>query len=127
MKQASDFDNVLWGLVNFKHHTLGFLKDRGYLISSSVEMQDTGPETGTLVVRGFLRGQGLDPDQLLHIPGQGHFRISKIVTSADPFSENSNTVSTHLHSSTVLTNNTYSPLIILLIRDVKLICVITIM
>ena len=46
MRQTSDFDNALWGLVNFKHHTLGFLKDRGYLISSSVDWQDTGSETG---------------------------------------------------------------------------------
>jgi len=89
MREASDFDNALWGLVNFKQHTLGFLRERGYLISSSVELQDTGPETGTLVVRGYLRGQGLDPNQLLHIPGHGHFRVHKIVTSPDPFSETS--------------------------------------
>ena len=51
MRQTSDFDNVLWGLVNFKHHTLGFLKDRGYLISSSVDWQDTGSETGRVFCR----------------------------------------------------------------------------
>merc|ERR1719403_551792 len=81
ISQTSDCDQVLWGLVNFKQHSLGFLEERGYLISSSVDLQDQGPETGTLVIKGYLRGRGLDPDQLLHIPGHGHFRIVKIVTS----------------------------------------------
>ena len=35
-------------------------------------------------VSGYVRGRSMGADQLVHIPGLGHFKIEKICSAADP-------------------------------------------
>ena len=39
---------------------------------------------GTLVVTGFLRGENLDVNRLIHIPNLGDFQVEKIEGPVDP-------------------------------------------
>lgn len=54
--------------------------NRPHLFSEQVEYAD-----GTLKLTGFLRGVGLDVNQLVHIPGLGDFQLEQIDGPADPY------------------------------------------
>ena len=40
---------------------------------------------GTLKLEGYVRGQSLNVNGLMHIPGWGDFQISQIVVTSDPY------------------------------------------
>eukprot|EP00884_Botryococcus_braunii_P001387 jgi/Botrbrau1/11249/Bobra.0038s0021.1 len=42
------------------------------------------PSMGTLVVRGYIRNQGLSANQLVHVPGAGDFQIAQICGPQEP-------------------------------------------
>ena len=41
--------------------------------------------TGTLKVSGYIRGQSLSVNSLVHIPGWGDFQMSQIDAPVDPY------------------------------------------
>lgn len=41
--------------------------------------------TGTLRIHGYLRGQPLSVNSLVHIPGWGEYQMSRIYSRADPY------------------------------------------
>lgn len=43
------------------------------------------PEMGTLKVTGFLRGNPLDVNNLVHIPGLGDFQMNQIDAAVDKY------------------------------------------
>lgn len=76
----SDALNVLRkigaGKKNVQHNRM----NRPHLFGEQVEY-----EAGTLKVTGFLRGVGLDVNQLVHIPGLGDFQLNQIDGPNDPY------------------------------------------
>lgn len=76
----SDALNVLRkigaGKKNIQHNRM----NRPHLYGEKVEYAE-----GSLKVTGFLRGVGLDVNQLVHIPGLGDFQLDQIDGPADPF------------------------------------------
>ncbi|KAK9324979.1 hypothetical protein V1517DRAFT_315667 [Lipomyces orientalis] len=58
---------------------------RAYILADRA-WYDRSPESntgGALVVEGVVRGQKLNPDRLVHIPGFGDFQVDKICAAAD--------------------------------------------
>lgn len=44
-----------------------------------------GANSGTLAISGYLRGQSLSVNSLVHIPGVGDFQMSEIWSPGDPY------------------------------------------
>ncbi|KAL1139180.1 hypothetical protein AAG570_009239 [Ranatra chinensis] len=59
---------------------------RPHLLAEHVEFIETSPGNGTLKVIGYLRGQTLSVNSLIHIPGWGDFKMSRIELAPDSFS-----------------------------------------
>ncbi|XP_028937750.1 pre-rRNA-processing protein TSR1 homolog [Ornithorhynchus anatinus] len=81
---------LLRQLANQKQRHLAFRDRRAYLLAHSVDFIP-GQESrlvGTLKVTGYVRGQTLDVNSLLHIVGHGDFQMRQIDAPADPFSLN---------------------------------------
>lgn len=59
--------------------------ERPYMLADNVywEGDDSVEQRGHLVVEGYTRGMGFNPDRLVHIPGFGDFQIAKIVKTAE--------------------------------------------
>lgn len=54
-------------------------------VPSCVVLRAQGAGSGTLLLRGFVRGGGLSANGLITIPGAGDFQISKIEGPKDPY------------------------------------------
>jgi len=83
LDDKTQLHRVLWELSNFKQSKLSFRAHRSYMITSDVDFEQTSDTAGTLQVTGYLRGRGLSADQLVHLPGLGHYKISKIELARD--------------------------------------------
>lgn len=83
LDDQSQLHRVLWELSNFKQTKLSFRTHRAYMITSEVDFEQTSETTGTLQVTGYLRGRGLSADQLVHLPGMGHYRVCKVELARD--------------------------------------------
>ena len=55
---------------------------RSYLMAEKVSYEGDGP-VGSLKVTGYVRGQCLSADRLVHIPGVGSFQIDKIESAVE--------------------------------------------
>lgn len=74
---------------------LHFRDTRPYILGENYQFipNETLPESkdvegsgyGTLKLTGYLRGQSLNVNQLIHIPGWGDFQMSQIDSSDDPY------------------------------------------
>jgi len=51
----------------------------------SINLQSEG--TGVLKVSGYVRGQSLSANQLVHLPGHGDFQLLQIDTATEPYPE----------------------------------------
>ncbi|CAG5132552.1 unnamed protein product, partial [Candidula unifasciata] len=75
-------------LANLAQQKVHYRDCRPYLLAENVEfVTDTldQPSLGTLKVSGYLRGQDLDVNQLVHVPGWGDFQMSQIDETCDPY------------------------------------------
>jgi len=73
-------------IMDIKLKAIAWRTERSYLLGCEAELQPTESDNGatsTLKVSGYLRGKPLDVHQLVHIPGQGSFRMSRIELSID--------------------------------------------
>lgn len=70
-----------------KKNTLLNKDNRPHLHADDVEYVANAetPEYGTLKVTGFLRGNPLDVNNLVHIPGLGDFQMNQIDTAEDKY------------------------------------------
>lgn len=59
--------------------------DRPYMLADNIhwEAEEIGGQKGHIVVEGYARGKGFNPDRLIHIPGFGDFQVSKIVKAPE--------------------------------------------
>lgn len=59
---------------------------RPYMLAEAItyELDSEESSSGTLKVSGYIRGQPLNVNGVVHIPGWGDFQMSKITSSPDP-------------------------------------------
>ncbi|XP_009463464.1 PREDICTED: pre-rRNA-processing protein TSR1 homolog, partial [Nipponia nippon] len=81
---------LLRHLATQKQRRLAFRDRRAHLLACTAEFVP-GQESdlvGTLKVSGFVRGQTLDVNSLVHIVGHGDFQMSQVDAPPDPLSLN---------------------------------------
>ncbi|KAM9321008.1 pre-rRNA-processing protein TSR1 homolog [Gastrophryne carolinensis] len=83
---AAEAGILLRQMATQKQRHLAFRSRRSYLLAQKVDFQpsDTGL-MGTLKVSGYVRGQELDVNGLVHIVGFGDFQMSQIDAPPDPY------------------------------------------
>ncbi|CAH3023579.1 unnamed protein product [Porites evermanni] len=77
-------------LMSNQHQRMIHFRDiRPHILAESVTYEPNSTVTdvprGTLKVCGFVRGQNLSVNRLVHLPGYGDFQMSQIDAPADPF------------------------------------------
>ncbi|XP_068153336.1 pre-rRNA-processing protein TSR1 homolog [Drosophila tropicalis] len=83
---SSEGLNVMRRIGGQKKRTLHNVANRPHLFGEIVEFKRNSEEDfGTLEVTGFLRGQSLDVNGLVHIPGLGDFQLGQVVGTPDPY------------------------------------------
>ncbi|XP_056414698.1 pre-rRNA-processing protein TSR1 homolog isoform X2 [Hyla sarda] len=70
-----------------KQRHLTFRDRRSYMLAHRVDFQpsDESGLVGTLKVSGYVRGQELDVNRLIHIVGHGEFQMMQIDAPPDPY------------------------------------------
>ncbi|XP_074119979.1 pre-rRNA-processing protein TSR1 homolog [Sminthopsis crassicaudata] len=78
---------LLRQLANQKQRHLAFRDRRSYLFAHAADFvpSQESSSVGTLKLSGYVRGQTLNVNRLLHIVGHGDFQIKQIDAPADPF------------------------------------------
>ncbi|XP_039613134.1 pre-rRNA-processing protein TSR1 homolog [Polypterus senegalus] len=84
LDSAQDSILLLRHLVSQKQRKLFFRSRRPYLLAQHATFQPGPGALGTLQVSGYVRGQPLSVNRLLHIVGHGDFQMSQIDASRDP-------------------------------------------
>eukprot|EP00605_Chrysophyceae_sp_TOSAG23-4_P001398 GSChrysophyteH1.ASY1.ANO1.1518.1 assembled CDS len=78
-------------LCNLSPRKIAWRAERSFMLADQVELATEAALDGTVVsgasvrVRGYLRGQHLALDSLVHIPGVGTGRIARVTNAQDPF------------------------------------------
>ncbi|XP_030078042.1 pre-rRNA-processing protein TSR1 homolog [Microcaecilia unicolor] len=78
---------LLRQMATQKQHHLAFRDQRTYLLAQKADFlpSDETALVGNLKVSGYIRGQTLNVNSLVHIVGHGDFQMSQIDAPADPF------------------------------------------
>ncbi|XP_030877882.1 pre-rRNA-processing protein TSR1 homolog isoform X2 [Leptonychotes weddellii] len=78
---------LLRQLANQKQQHLAFRDRRAYLFAHAADFvpSEENNLVGTLKISGYVRGQTLNVNSLLHIVGQGDFQMEQIDAPMDPF------------------------------------------
>jgi len=86
-KNEQDGVLLLRHLGNLKRKLNNLRDKRSHVIAESAEMEEGGESEdgthGTLRVTGYVRGQPLSANRLVHLPGVGSFALDRIETSPD--------------------------------------------
>lgn len=115
----SDMDGslLLRHIANQKQRSVFYRENRPHIVADKVEFvpsfDEEGNEksVGTLKLTGFIRGQPLDVNKLVHLPGFGDFQMEQIDAPSDPYSikqtkrrkgkEDTNTMATDEYAETM--------------------------
>lgn len=84
MDTAAEGLNVMRRIGGQKKRLLHNVNNRPNLFGDLVEYVPNG-ELGTLKVTGYLRGQSLNVNGLVHIPGLGDFQLGQVDAPPDPY------------------------------------------
>ncbi|XP_049492720.1 pre-rRNA-processing protein TSR1 homolog isoform X2 [Panthera uncia] len=78
---------LLRQLANQKQRHLAFRDRRAYMFAHAADFvpSEENNLVGTLKISGYIRGQTLNVNSLLHIIGQGDFQMKQIDAPIDPF------------------------------------------
>ncbi|KAF6097942.1 TSR1 ribosome maturation factor [Phyllostomus discolor] len=78
---------LLRQLANQKQRHLAFRDRRAYLFAHDADFvpNEENNLVGTLKISGYIRGQAMDVNSLLHIIGHGDFQMKQIDAPMDPF------------------------------------------
>ncbi|XP_011306293.1 pre-rRNA-processing protein TSR1 homolog [Fopius arisanus] len=68
-----------------KQRAVAYRNRRPHLIAEKLKFTSSGENTGTLEISGYLRGQPLSVNSLIHIPDFGDFQMTQIDASDDPY------------------------------------------
>lgn len=90
LHQQADSLNLARGLSQKQPKGISWRDDRPYIVSDKVSWEENGDKGGLFVVEGTVRGKGLNPNRLVHIPGHGDFQIEKIVKLPKSSNKNNN-------------------------------------
>lgn len=85
---SSEGLNVMRRIGGQKKRILHNVANRPHLFGDVVEFKpssDPNEDLGTLEITGFLRGQSLNVNGLVHIPGLGDFQVGQVVAPPDPY------------------------------------------
>ncbi|ROT66365.1 hypothetical protein C7M84_015613 [Penaeus vannamei] len=74
---------ILRHIGSQKQRSIFFKDNRPHMMAEKVEFEEKGP-TGTLKVYGYVRGQPLSVNGLVHVPGWGDFQMSHTYLLEDP-------------------------------------------
>lgn len=91
LENANDQLNMLRNLSQKFPHRINWRDSRGYLVADKLDKIDINNDESMLVIEGIVRGNGFNPDNLIHIPGFGDKqieKIEKIVKSNDMVDDN---------------------------------------
>ncbi|XP_070558804.1 pre-rRNA-processing protein TSR1 homolog [Ptychodera flava] len=77
---------VIRQITNQKLREIKYRNHRSYLLARHVAFESNEDSTvaGTLKVSGFIRGNGMSVNGLVHLPGYGDFQLSQIDLPPDP-------------------------------------------
>lgn len=77
--------NILRKIGNQKRRSVLYRDRRPHMLAENVEyVPDSEGTMGTLKVTGYLRGNTLSVNGLVHLPGLGDFQMSQIDAPSDP-------------------------------------------
>ncbi|XP_044139831.1 pre-rRNA-processing protein TSR1 homolog [Bufo gargarizans] len=84
---AQEASLLLRQITTQKQRHLTFRDRRCYMLAHRADFQpsDESGLVGTLKVSGYIRGQGLNVNRLIHIVGHGDFQMSQIDAPPDPY------------------------------------------
>lgn len=78
---------LLRTIAEQKRKTVNLRHKRPYMLADQVQFESSSSEdVGTLAVTGFVRGECLDVNRLVHIVGWGDYQINRIDAAVNPFS-----------------------------------------
>lgn len=85
---------LLRQLANQKQRHLAFRDRRAYLFAHTADFvaSEENNLVGTLKLSGYVRGQALNVNSLLHIVGHGDFQMKQIDAPTDPFPLNTRVI-----------------------------------
>ncbi|XP_004594101.2 pre-rRNA-processing protein TSR1 homolog [Ochotona princeps] len=91
---------LLRQLANQKQRHLAFRDRRAYLLAHTVDFvaNEENSIVGTLKLSGYVRGQALNVNSLLHIVGHGDFQMKQIDAPMDPYPLNTRVVKSQKHT-----------------------------
>lgn len=78
LENANDQLNILRNLCQKFPHRVTWRDSRGYMVADKLDKIDINGEESMLVIEGIVRGNGFNPDTLVHIPGFGDKQIERI-------------------------------------------------
>lgn len=89
---SSDMLNLSRSLCQKYPKGINWRDERPYVLADTYywEADDNSDSKGYLVVEGVIRGKGIDPNRLVHIPGFGDYGINKIIKQSPNLKEVSN-------------------------------------
>lgn len=79
--QKADSLHLMRSLCQKYPKGINWRDERPYVLADKYywEEDKESPNQGFLAVEGIVRGKGIDPNRLLHIPGFGDFQIAKVI------------------------------------------------
>ncbi|XP_025411030.1 pre-rRNA-processing protein TSR1 homolog [Sipha flava] len=83
---STDILNVLRRISSQKKRSITFRDKRAHLLAEELSFSPGADENiGTMKVSGFLKGQPLSVNSLIHIPGWGDFQMEQIDLTSNDF------------------------------------------
>ncbi|KAF4012206.1 hypothetical protein G4228_004047 [Cervus hanglu yarkandensis] len=95
---------LLRQLANQKQRHLAFRDRRAYLFAHAADFvpSEENDLMGTLKISGYVRGQALNVNSVLHIIGHGDFQMKQIDAPVDPFPLNPRVIRSSKDSGTAM-------------------------
>lgn len=81
LDSKSDCANLVRSLCTAATKGIRWRDDRSWMLIDEVEWAEAADaqSESDVVLTGIVRGRGLNPDRLVHVPGWGEFRVKRIV------------------------------------------------
>ena len=82
----SDCANLVRSLCTATTKGIRWRDSRSWMLIESIDwdMPASSPEETAVTLTGIVRGRGLNPDRVIHVPGWGDFQIGRILESPTP-------------------------------------------
>ena len=80
LDSTSDSANLVRSLCTASTKGIGWRDERSWMLVDTVSWQECVGDSAasTAILSGIVRGRGLNPDRLVHVPGWGDYRIKTI-------------------------------------------------